>query len=316
MLNTDEEALICDFAETYRIYNYKEIPCKMAAIYAKGLKENARIKMKLAGVKVTLEDMLLASIADHTKLLTWMQTEDARKGKNRPKTILPRLLGEEERKIISFETGEEFEKEWKRLTEKRGEIVGKTELAKAYVQIIPSAKGIGGMPQNEVGGETDAAGKSLGGRIGGAIKVAVIAAGIGKAISASISEGAELEQSIGGIETLFKDSAEKVKQNAANAYKTAGMSANEYMQLTTSFSASLLQSLGNDTAKAADVADMAMTDMSDNMNKMGSNMEDIKNAYQGFAKQNYTMLDNLKLGYGGTKTEMERRLRMRKKLQE
>ena len=191
---------------------------------------------------------------------------------------------------------------------KRGEIVGKTELAKAYVQIIPSAKGIGGMLQNEVGGETDAAGKSLGGRIGGAIKVAVIAAGIGKAISASISEGAELEQSIGGIETLFKDSAEKVKQNAANAYKTAGMSANEYMQLTTSFSASLLQSLGNDTAKAADVADMAMTDMSDNMNKMGSNMEDIKNAYQGFAKQNYTMLDNLKLGYGGTKTEMERLL--------
>ena len=139
---------------------------------------------------------------------------------------------------------------------KRGEIVGKTELAKAYVQIIPSAKGIGGMLQNEVGGETDAAGKSLGGRIGGAIKVAVIAAGIGKAISASISEGAELEQSIGGIETLFKDSAEKVKQNAANAYKTAGMSANEYMQLTTSFSASLLQSLGNDTAKAADVADI------------------------------------------------------------
>ena len=95
---------------------------------------------------------------------------------------------------------------------KRGEIVGKTELAKAYVQIIPSAKGIGGMLQNEVGGETDAAGKSLGGRIGGAIKVAVIAAGIGKAISASISEGAELEQSIGGIETLFKDSAEKVKR--------------------------------------------------------------------------------------------------------
>lgn len=118
MLNTDEEALVCDFAETYRIYNYKEIPCKMAAIYAKGLKENARIKMKLAGVKVTLEDMLLASIADHTKLLTWMQTEDARKGRNRPKTILPRLLGEEERKIISFETGEEFEKEWKRLTER------------------------------------------------------------------------------------------------------------------------------------------------------------------------------------------------------
>ena len=121
-------------------------------------------------------------------------------------------------------------------------------------------------------------------------------------------EGADLEQSLGGIETLFKDSADKVKANAAKAYQTAGMSANEYMELTTSFSASLLSSLGNNTSKAADIADMAMTDMSDNANKMGTNMEDIKNAYQGFAKQNYTMLDNLKLGYGGTKTEMERLL--------
>ena len=127
-------------------------------------------------------------------------------------------------------------------------------------------------------------------------------------MSASISEGAALEQSLGGIETLFKDSADKVKANAAKAYQTAGMSANDYMELTTSFSASLLSSLAGDTSKAADVADMAMVDMSDNANKMGTNMEDIKNAYQGFAKQNYTMLDNLKLGYGGTKSEMERLL--------
>lgn len=133
-------------------------------------------------------------------------------------------------------------------------------------------------------------------------------AAIGKALSASISEGAALEQSLGGIETLFKDSADKVKANAAKAYQTAGMSANDYMELTTSFSASLLSSLAGDTSKAADVADMAMVDMSDNANKMGTNMEDIKNAYQGFAKQNYTMLDNLKLGYGGTKSEMERLL--------
>ena len=117
-----------------------------------------------------------------------------------------------------------------------------------------------------------------------------------------------MSKSLGGIETLFKDSADKVKANAAEAYRTAGMSANDYMELTTSFSASLLSSLSNDTSKAADVADMAMTDMSDNANKMGTNMEDIKNAYNGFAKQNYTMLDNLKLGYGGTKTEMERLL--------
>ncbi len=96
--------------------------------------------------------------------------------------------------------------------------------------------------------------------------------------------GADLEQSIGGIETLFKESADQVIANAKRAYQTAGMSANDYMELTTGFSASLLSSLGNDTAKAADVADMAMTDMSDNANKLGTNMEDIKNAYQGFAK--------------------------------
>jgi len=187
-----------------------------------------------------------------------------------------------------------------------------TELAKAYVQIVPSAKGIKGSLAKELGGETDSAGASAGQSFGekmmGALKGIIVAAGIGKALSAAITEGAALEQSIGGIETLFKESAEKVKANAAEAYRTAGMSANEYMELTTSFSASLLQSLGNDTAKAADVADMAMTDMSDNANKMGTSMEDIKNAYQGFAKQNYTMLDNLKLGYGGTKTEMERLL--------
>lgn len=183
-----------------------------------------------------------------------------------------------------------------------------TELAKAYVQIIPSAEGIQGRIQKEIEPEADSAGSSFGGKMVGMIKKVIAAAAIGKALSASISEGAALEQSLGGIETLFKDYADKVKANAAKAYQTAGMSANDYMELTTSFSASLLSSLSNDTSKAADIADMAMVDMSDNANKMGTNMEDIKNAYQGFAKQNYTMLDNLKLGYGGTKSEMERLL--------
>jgi phage-related protein len=183
-----------------------------------------------------------------------------------------------------------------------------TELAKAYVQIIPSAEGIQGRIQKEIEPEADSAGSSFGGKMVGMIKKVIATAAIGKALSASISEGAALEQSLGGIETLFKDSADKVKANAAKAYQIAGMSANDYMELTTSFSASLLSSLAGDTSKAADVADMAMVDMSDNANKMGTNMEDIKNAYQGFAKQNYTMLDNLKLGYGGTKSEMERLL--------
>lgn len=189
-----------------------------------------------------------------------------------------------------------------------------TELAKAYVQIIPSAQGITGKIQEAIDPEAEPAGTSFGGKMVGTLKKVIATAAIGEALKKTISEGADLEQSIGGIETLFKESADKVKANAAEAYKTAGMSANEYMELTTSFSASLLSSLSNDTSKAADVADMAMTDMSDNANKMGTNMEDIKNAYQGFAKQNYTMLDNLKLGYGGTKTEMQRLLKDAQKI--
>ena len=152
------------------------------------------------------------------------------------------------------------------------------------------------------------AGKSFGSNLAGKIKIAIAAAGIGKMLGSAISEGAGLEQSIGGIETLFKDSADTIKQYAADAYATAGLSANAYMETVTSFSASLLQGLGGDTAAAAEVANMALTDMADNANKMGTSMDSIQLAYQGFAKQNYTMLDNLKLGYGGTKTEMERLL--------
>ena len=183
-----------------------------------------------------------------------------------------------------------------------------SELGQAYVQIVPSAKGIKGSIEKELGGEADAAGKSTGGRLVSALKGALATAGIGAALSKTIGEGSALEQSIGGIETLFKGSAGKLKDYASQAYKTAGVSANTYMETVTSFSASLLQSLGGNTAKAADSANMAMVDMSDNANKMGSNIGDIQNAYQGFAKQNYTMLDNLKLGYGGTQKEMQRLL--------
>lgn len=132
--------------------------------------------------------------------------------------------------------------------------------------------------------------------------------GVAKAVKASIEGFGDYEQLVGGVETLFKSSSNEVVKYANNAYKTAGLTANEYMETATSFSASLLQSLNGDTAKAAQVADMAITDMSDNANKMGTDMSSIQNAYQGFAKQNYTMLDNLKLGYGGTQKEMERLL--------
>ena len=161
------------------------------------------------------------------------------------------------------------------------------------------------------------------GKIGSAVNTAVKAsaaavgaasAGVAALGTACINAYADYEQLAGGVETLFKDSAETIHSFADNAYKTAGLSANEYMETVTSFSASLLQSLDGDTEKAAAAADLAITDMADNANKMGTAMESIQNAYQGFAKQNYTMLDNLKLGYGGTKEEMQRLLADAEKL--
>ena len=197
-----------------------------------------------------------------------------------------------------------------------------TELGAAYVQIIPSAQGIKGMIQKAMGPEAASSGEQSGtsfmsGFKGAALKAAAalgIGAAIKSGISAALNEGAALQQSLGGIETLFKGSADIVKGYAKEAYRSTGLSANAYMENVTGFSASLLQSLGGDTAKAAEVANMAMIDMADNSNKMGTSMESIQTAYQGFAKQNYTMLDNLKLGYGGTKEEMQRLLKDAEKL--
>ena len=161
---------------------------------------------------------------------------------------------------------------------------------------------------NEGVGKLSKLGKSGLSIVSKAMTGAVVAVGTaaGAIIKSSLGVVANMEQQVGGVETLFKDSANTVIDNANRAYKTAGMSANNYMETETSFSASLLQSLGGDTAKAASYADRAIVDMSDNANKMGTSMRDIQNAYQGFAKQNYTMLDNLKLGYGGTQEEMKR----------
>lgn len=148
----------------------------------------------------------------------------------------------------------------------------------------------------------------------GAAALTAAATGVAALTKASIDQYAEYEQLVGGVDTLFKSASDKVQQYADKAYETAGMSANEYMNTVTSFSASLLQSLEGDTEAAAQKADQAITDMADNANKMGTSMEMIQNAYQGFAKQNYTMLDNLKLGYGGTKEEMQRLLKDAEKL--
>ena len=186
------------------------------------------------------------------------------------------------------------------------------ELGKAYVQIVPSAQGIKSalteMFDEETDGLGEQTGQSIGQKLVGTLKNVIVAAGIGKIISDSINMGGALQQSLGGVETLFKDSADTVKEYAAQAYRTVGLSANDYMEQTTSFAASLLSSVSQDTDAAAQLANMAMVDMADNANKMGTDMQDIQNAYQGFAKQNYTMLDNLKLGYGGTQAEMQRML--------
>lgn len=185
-----------------------------------------------------------------------------------------------------------------------------TDLGKAYVQIVPSAQGIKASIQEVMGKpleeQADESGSTFGSMLISKIKGAITIAGIGKFLSASLTEGGALQQSIGGIETLFGNSANVIKKAAQTAFKDAGVSANTYMEQTTSFAASLVSSCGGNTAKAAEIAKRAMVDMSDNANKMGTDLQDIQNAYQGFAKQNYTMLDNLKLGYGGTKTEMAR----------
>ena len=170
---------------------------------------------------------------------------------------------------------------------------------------------------SKIGSLAKSAGSAVASGLGNAVKTtakglgvaaAAGAAGVTALVTQSVKAFGDYEQLVGGVETLFKDNAGTVQNYANNAYKTAGLSANDYMETVTSFSASLLQGLGGDTAKAASYADLAITDMADNANKMGTGMDMIQNAYQGFAKQNYTMLDNLKLGYGGTKTEMERLL--------
>ena len=187
-----------------------------------------------------------------------------------------------------------------------------TTLGTAYIQIAPSTKGIKGSIQSAIGGEAEAAGTSAGNKIGSFAKKALVAAGVGAAligsIKASVAEGAKLQQSyLGGLETLYGDAADQAREYAKEA-AAAGISMNDYSEQAVSFGAALKAAYGGDTLKAAEAANTAIMDMADNAAKMGTPLESIQNAYQGFAKQNYTMLDNLKLGYGGTKQEMERLL--------
>jgi phage-related protein len=182
-----------------------------------------------------------------------------------------------------------------------------TELGKAFVQIVPSAKGISGAISKELGGEAGSAGQSAGLKIIGAIKGAIAAAGIGTALKSALEAGGNLQQSFGGLDTLYEDAAGAAKKYAVEA-AAAGISANNYAEQAVSFGAALKSAFGGDTAKAAEAANTAIMDMADNAAKMGTPIENIQTAYQGFAKGQYQLLDNLKLGYGGTKTEMQRLL--------
>ena len=194
-----------------------------------------------------------------------------------------------------------------------------TNLAKAYVQILPSMDGFQNKLEKGMGGSGEAAGKKSGTSFGGAFSAAagaaakagiaaVTAAGAGVVAltKSAVSAYGEYEQLVGGVNKLFGDASKQLMGYAEEAYKTSGLSANEYMEQATSFSAALINSLGGDTKKAAEITDVAMRAMSDNVNTFGTDMAAVQNAFQGFSKQNYTMLDNLKLGYGGTKSEMER----------
>lgn len=182
-----------------------------------------------------------------------------------------------------------------------------TDLGKAFVQIVPSAQGISGSIEGVLNKEAGGAGNKAGMLVGAGIKKMIAAAGIGVALKKTLDAGANLQQSYGGLDTIYGDAADAAKKYANEAYK-AGVSTNTYAEQAVSFGASLKQAYEGDTAKAVEAANTAILDMTDNAAKMGTPIENIQNAYQGFAKQNYTMLDNLKLGYGGTKTEMERLL--------
>jgi len=191
-------------------------------------------------------------------------------------------------------------------------------IGEAYLQIRPSMEGVAGEVEQAMGSAGSSGASSFGSAFSTGIKavsgVAVAAvgaasAGVAKLTSEATNSFADYEQLVGGVEVLFGDSANTVMEDAASAFQTAGLSANEYMETVTGFAASLVGSLGGNTAEAANMAQMAVTDMADNANRMGTSMESIQNAYAGFAKQNFTMLDNLKLGYGGTKEEMDRLLR-------
>lgn len=196
------------------------------------------------------------------------------------------------------------------------------DIAKAYVQIIPTAEGIKGQLNNMLSNESNEAGKSAGSKfsdgvksaLGGAAKamvgtVAVTSTAVGALAKESVSEYADYEQLKGGIETLFGSSAAIVTRNAEKAYKTAGKSMNEYMETTITSAAAMITSLNGDTVKAAELTDMAVVDMADNVNKMGTTMEGVENAYRGFSKGTFNMLDNLALGYGGTTEEMKKLLK-------
>ena len=188
-----------------------------------------------------------------------------------------------------------------------------TTLGTAYVQIVPSSQGISGSISKVLDPEASAAGTSAGLKIGAFAKKALVAAGVGaafvKLVKSSMDEGGKLQQSyIGGLETIYGEAADAARSYAKEAAK-AGISMNDYSEQAVSFGAALRQAYGGDTKKAVEAANMAILDMADNQAKMGTDITSIQNAYQGFAKQNYTMLDNLKLGYGGTKTEMQRLLK-------
>ena len=181
-------------------------------------------------------------------------------------------------------------------------------LATYYVRIAPSAKGMGGSLIEELTGAGEEGGKQSGNKFLGMFKGVVTAAAVGKIITQSLEAGGQLEQTLGGVQKIFGDAWTQVQENAAAAFSTAGLSANDYMQTVTGFSARLLQGLEGDTQAAVGYADMAIRDMADNANTFGTSMDSIQAAYQGFAKGNFTMLDNLKLGYGGTTAEMVRLL--------
>lgn len=291
MISVDRDALICDMAETYHIYDLRGLPARTLATLAFGLRADSRIKMRLSDQPLRVNTILLAAIADRLGLLVWAQTEDGRRAATGRS---PLLTPSRAQRTARRDTARR-----KSLKPRGGGSSMATELAKAYVQILPTTKGMTNNLRAQMDAPAAAAGVSAGSKIGSAIKKAIAAIGIGAAIKSAVTEGMDLEQNLGGTEVVFGEFARNIQETAKIAYKNMGASASEYMAKA-NIMASLFQGSGISQAESLDLTTKAMQRAADVASVMGIDTSMALDSIAGAAKGNFTMMDNLGVAMNAT----------------